>query len=120
MKSLYFLVFALLLFNCSSENETTQVNLRVSNISDHNFENIVVRDRSYNHLNSGQTSEYQLFDYAYSYDFIELEIDGKTYTIQPIDFVGESKLTNGDYTYAIDANSSEEQYGKLSLSLIKD
>lgn len=120
MKKLCLILFTALLFNCTTDSETAQVRLRVTNVSDYNFENIVVRDKDFNNLNFGQTSEYQIFDYAYSYDFIELKIDGKTYTIQPIDFVGESKLKNGDYTYAIDANTSEEQYGKLSLVLIED
>lgn len=120
MKNICLIVFTALLFNCTRDNDTNEVRLRVTNISEYNFENIVVRDKDFNNLNSSETSEYQVFDYAYSYDFIELEIDGKTYTIQPIDFVGESKLKNGNYTYAIDANSSEEQYGKLSIVLIKE
>lgn len=120
MKKFYIIVFTLLLFNCSKDNETNQVRLRVSNTSAYDYKNIIVRSNSFNNLNAGGTSDYQIFEYAYRYDFIELQIDGKTYTIQPIDFVGESKLKNGDYTYAIDASNSDEQYGKLSLSLIED
>ncbi len=120
MKKIYILVLTILLFNCISDNETNQVRLRVSNTSDYDYKNIIVRNSSFNNLNSGETSAYQIFDYAYSYDFIELQIDGKTYTIQPIDFVGESKLKSGDYSYAIDASNSGEQYGKLRLSLIVD
>ncbi|WP_370477711.1 hypothetical protein [Tamlana flava] len=49
-----------------------------------------------------------------------MEIDGEVYTIQPIDFVGETPLEKGKYTYQIDANDSTEQYGKLSLTLIEE
>jgi hypothetical protein len=51
---------------------------------------------------------------------VELEIDGKTYTLQPVDYVGETALDDGNYTYQIDANDPQEQFASLSLELIKD
>lgn len=62
----------------------------------------------------------KIFQKAYRYAFVELEIDGETYTLQPIDYVGDSPLKNGLYTYQIDANDSQEQYGRLSLILVKE
>ncbi|AEM70973.1 hypothetical protein Murru_1934 [Allomuricauda ruestringensis DSM 13258] len=74
----------------------------------------------YENLGSGELSAYQLVAKAYSYAFVELEIDGETYTIQPIDYVGESTLSSGYYTYQIDANDTTEQYDRLSISLVED
>ena len=51
---------------------------------------------------------------------MELEIDGNTYTIQPVDYVGETPLENGKYTYQLDANDATERFEKLSLRLIED
>lgn len=96
----------------------------MSNISQYDFQNIIVNTTTGNtyfgDLNSGQKTEYKVFEKAYSYAFVELEIDGKTYTLQPTDYVGETPLENGNYTYQIDANDSQEQYGKLSLTLIEE
>lgn len=52
--------------------------------------------------------------------FVQLEIDGETYALQPIDYVGETPLENGSYTYQIDANDFQERYEKLSLTLIEE
>lgn len=75
---------------------------------------------NFENLKSGQKTDYKIFQKAYRYAFVELEIDGETYTLQPIDYVGDSPLKNGLYTYQIDANDSQEQYGRLSLILVKE
>lgn len=96
----------------------------MTNISQFNYENIIVNTSTgninFNNLNSKQSSEYKTFKKAYRYAFVELQIDGKTYTFQPIDYVGESLLKKGYYTYQIDANDPKEQYGTLNLSLTED
>ena len=68
---------------------------------------------------TADTFIYQTFDLAYRYAFVELEIDGKTYTLQPIDYVGETPLENGNYTYSIEA-AINERYNTLSLNLMYD
>lgn len=123
MKFLYSLLLTcgfFLVSACSSDNDTSEVHIRLFNASSFDYRNIVVASTTYEDLNAGQRSEYQLFEMAYRYAFVQLEIDGKTFTIQPIDFVGESLLKNGFYTYRLDANDSPDQYGKLSISLIED
>jgi len=120
------------LFSCSKplnyskddENNPSGLKIRLSNVSQYDFQNIVVNtttgDVSFNNLNSGQETEYKVFDRAYKYAFVELEIDGKTYTLQPMDYVGEPLLEKGNYTYQLDANNTVGQYTKLSLTLIED
>lgn len=88
-------------------------------MSQFDFQNITVNNVNFQNVNSGQSTQYKMFETAYRYAFIELEIEGNIYTIQPIDYVGETPLGNGDYTYQINANDSQDQYGKLSLILVK-
>jgi hypothetical protein len=51
---------------------------------------------------------------------VSLETDNPTYTLQPIDYVGETPLEDGNYTYETDANDSGEQYERLVLTLIEE
>jgi len=126
MKSfLALLTVMTIVFNCSDDiNKSSEINIRLSNISDFNFQNIIVNTStgnvSFENIDSGQITDYKTFETAYRYAFVELEIDGETYTIQPIDYVGETPLENANYTYQINANDSQEQYGRLALSIIKD
>lgn len=120
MKRILILVAAIIVLVGCSKNNTNEVNIRLFNASSFDFKNITVSNTTYADLEAGEKSDYQLFEQAYRYAFVELEIEGATYTIQPIDFVGETPLENGDYTYRLDANDSQEQYGKLSINLIED
>lgn len=127
MKNLSIIILlALLLLSCSSDedNNASQVVIRLSNSSNFDFQNIVVNtstgDVNYENIASGQVSGYKSFEKAYRYAFIELKIDGTIYTLQPIDYSGETPLENGYYTYQIDANNSQEQFEKLNLTLIKE
>ena len=118
------LILIVTLFSCSNDDDSSGVKIKLSNASKFNFKNITVNTSTGNvnfeDLNSGQKTSYKVFEYAYSYAFVELQIDGQTYTLQPIDYVGETTLEKGNYTYEITANESQERQGKLGLRLIKD
>ncbi|MFA9187044.1 hypothetical protein AAGV33_03970 [Flavobacterium sp. FBOR7N2.3] len=122
-KILILVIMTVGLFGCSND-DTSELRIRLSNASKFNFQNIKVNtstdDVNFENIVPGQNTVYKIFDTAYSYAFVELQIDGKTYTLQPIDYVGEIPLEKGNYTYEISANDSQEQHGKLSLVLIKD
>ena len=125
MKKILILILAISM-SCSGDDDsnTSELNIRLSNVSPYNFQNIVVntgtRNTNFENINSQQKTGYKTFETAYRYAFVELEIDGETYTLQPIDYVGETLLENGNYTYEIYANDSQEQYGKLTLTLIEE
>jgi len=113
------------LLSCSNGNDnSSELNIRLSNISQFDFKNITVNTSNENvnfeDINSRQKTDYKTFDTAYRYAFIELEIDGETYTLQPIDYVGETPLENGNYTYQIDVNDSQDQNGSLNLTLVEE
>ncbi len=127
MKKILFLIISIsTLISCSSDddNNTSELNIRLSNVSQYDFRNIVVNtttgNTNFENINSQEKTNYKTFETAYRYAFVKLEIDGETYTIQPIDYFGETPLENGNYTYQIDVNDSEEHYGKLSLTLIEE
>ena len=131
MRKIFLLLFIGVLASCSSDTtsdtpipQTSSVQIRIQNASTYKFENIMVitysKTTNYGNLDSNQKSAFKTVGLAYKYAFVELQINGKTYTIQPIDYVGETPLENGNYTYKITANSSLNQYQKLSLEFIKD
>ena len=78
------------------------------------------QEKEFEDLDPGEQSGYKIFDLAYRYAFVELVIEGDTFTLQPIDYVGESPLPHGNYTYAIDADDSQDRFTRLSLTLITD
>ena len=125
MKKILILIFAICLCsNCSKDNSNNDVNIRLSNVSDSDFGNIIVNtttgDTNYGNLKSNQVSEYKNFNKAYRYAYVELNIGEETYTIQPIDYVGETPLTNGNYTYQLDLVSYEEGFLDLTITLIEE
>lgn len=130
MKKIFLLFVMGVLFSCSNDTtsdtiipQTSSVQIRIQNASPYKFENIIVntynKDVSYENLIPNQKSVFKTFDLAYSYAFVQLQINGKTYTIQPVDFVGETPLENGNYTYKITANPSDP-YHNLNMELIKN
>ena len=98
-------------YSCTEDNSPNgNVNIRIKNTSEFDYSNVIVNsdgtEKNYGSIFSNQYSEYKTFDYAYRYAFIELEIQGETLTLMPTDYVGETKLTSGNYTYLIGANEN--------------
>ena len=123
MKKFYFLLISILLVSCT-QNDSDLLLLRIKNTSQFDYTDVVVNtsggEHNYGTISSNQSSDYKAFDLAYRYAFVELKIDGSTYTIQPIDYVGETPLDNGKYTYEINATNSGDQYSRLTLTLEED
>ncbi|MDZ4683122.1 MAG: hypothetical protein SH848_21905 [Saprospiraceae bacterium] len=126
MKKIIPLLFSgfLLLTGCTQDEVFTGVLIRIENASDFDFKNIVVNIGTgqdvYGDLNANQISEYKTFESAFRYAFVELQIDGETFTHQPFDYVGETPLNFGKYTYKLTAEDSGSQYNRLSLTLIEN
>ena len=101
-----------------------QVQIRIKNVSSFEYSDVRVNtnggENNYGNINSNSYSEYESFDFAYRYAFVELKIGSDTFTIQPIDYVGEDPLKSGKYTYAIDATEEGGKYERLSLVLLVD
>lgn len=108
------------LFSCSSDDDsnnpqTNEVNIRLSNTSNLKFENATFNNVNFGDIEAGEITKYKTFESSYSYGSVNITIDGQDYGWIPIDFVGESLLETGDYTfqYSFDDNI-------LTDELIKD
>lgn len=88
---------------CNSDDKKT--NIRVLNSSDYDFCNVVINlseGRNHGEIKSGENTCYREYDKAYRYAYVSLTIDGEDLVVQPIDYVGETPLGIGYFTYHLD------------------
>lgn len=88
-----------------AETETELVLLRVENASAVDFSSVTVAfpgaALSYGAVPSGGASAYREVETAYSYAAVGIQAAGETYTAVPYDYVGETPLAVGRYTYVL-------------------
>jgi hypothetical protein len=93
--------------------------IRIRNNSDIDFERVIVefpsQRESYGPIAKATESDYRNVKTAYSYAFMEVVAGGKQLVIQPIDYVGESVLGPGKFTYVLTIEN-----GRLLSELVKD
>jgi hypothetical protein len=77
------------------------VQIRVLNNSDFDFTNLVVNRVQFGDLEKYRASRYQRLDGAYQYGAVSFRVNGKDFRVTPIDFVGETPLRAGQYTYLV-------------------
>ncbi|HEY3337539.1 MAG TPA: META domain-containing protein [Propionicimonas sp.] len=83
------------------------VQIRIRNASGVDFTDVHAEFASgekvdYGPVPAGSASAYEVVELAYSSTYLEVVAGGKTYKYQPIDFMGESELPIGRYSYALD------------------
>ncbi|MEX0287566.1 MAG: hypothetical protein AB3N14_00510 [Flavobacteriaceae bacterium] len=110
MKRLFFLGLTLVctLFACTDrDDDINEVKIRIKNASSITFDEVQVGDAEEVHTNVAPNdfSEYLVYETAYRYAFIEIKSGEETFTLQPIDFVGETALPIGLYTYELDVSA---------------
>jgi hypothetical protein len=118
-KYLTLALFVLAVAGCTDINdELIAVNIRVRNVSTINFDLVQVGDEEKIHedLAADSFSDYLEYEEAYSYAYIRIESSEETYVLQPIDFVGETPLPIGLYTYELDINEE----GQVELNFVID
>ena len=119
-KILILILMNVIIYSCSSSGKSSDLQIRISNVSEFNYENINVNASgeivNFGNLDSNSKSEFRTFDLAYRYAFVEFQINGETFTLQPIDYVGETPWENGKYSYEINVNPSS-QFQKVTLEL---
>ena len=107
---LYLVIIGLILIGCSSSEteKSNDLQIRISNVSEFNYDNIKVSTTGemvdFGNLDSNSKSDYKTFDKAYRYAYVEFQINGKTFILQPIDYFGETLLENGKYAYELNVN----------------
>jgi hypothetical protein len=118
---LYGFVLLLALPGCDSPfGPQGDVAIRIANNSSFAFERVDVvfpeDEVSYGAVPAHRTTGYRGVETAYRYAYIEVVIDGEELVIQPIDYVGETPLEPGHYTYALNVTIE----GHLTLELRED
>ncbi|MEB2778150.1 hypothetical protein SYJ56_22765 [Algoriphagus sp. D3-2-R+10] len=126
MKNLVYIFFALFLMTSCLEDKNPDpdgVFIRVENGSNVDFEDILVSSGSGNvefgNLSARERSNYKEFESAYRYGFVSLIADGKELRIQPYDYVGETLLSDGYYTYKLNLDTSDPNNPNLTLELLQ-
>ncbi|MCG8330933.1 MAG: hypothetical protein MI974_24790 [Chitinophagales bacterium] len=117
----FLLVLLLFIIACEKADDSVSegiAQLRLDNRSPYTLDKVIVEPgeggrQIYEHVKSGETSNYKTFDYLYRYAFIQAVIGLDTLTLQPIDYVGEERFNNGLYTYTIDITTEENRPGYM-------
>lgn len=114
------LFLVLISFGCTDRDDSiTMANIRVRNVSTINFDTVQVgaEDKIHQNVSPDAFSDYLEYETAYSYDYIKITSGEEgVFILQPIDFVGETPLTPGFYTYELNVLET----GEVQLSFVVD
>ena len=108
-----------LMISCTDQDDDLDsVNVRIKNNSSFVFDEVIVGAAMEPHLNiaPGSFSNYFVYEEAYRYAYIEITSGEETFVLQPIDFVGETPLPIGFYTYELDVTAT----GEVLLEFVVD
>jgi hypothetical protein len=124
IRGIYLLLFLLLGACGLHDGRPNGVFIRVENNSDVNFKVVTVQSGSseqyFGDVLSRSASDYREFEKAFRYGAIWLQAEGRDFSLIPIDYVGETPLRNGFYTYRIGLSSANITDANLTLELIRE
>ena len=116
--------------NCSNRTDSNESlmteanessNIRVKNDSDLDYENVKVsfpsQEENYGNIEKGTVTAYRDVKIAYSYAYIEIFIESEKFVLQPIDYVGETSLGKGKFTYVLKVDLEGKS---VILNLVED
>jgi hypothetical protein len=114
-KYLSIATLGILLASCALANPGSDPEIRVANRSARDFDRVLVnfsgQEVDYGAIRAGAASDYRIARGAYAYARIEVHMDTARLVIQPIDFVGETPLGPGRYTYALSVQPGGRSLG---------
>lgn len=87
----------------------------VRNDSKIDFKDVVVGGKKYGDIKQGATTDYQTWKTAYRYSSVSLLADSKPLKLQPRDYVGETPLGDGRFTFVLTIKD-----GRLDIRPEKD
>lgn len=97
-----------LLAGCSQSASVETVEgtwIRVQNDSGIDFDQVIIsfpaQREDYGAVAAGTESPYRKIPIAYRYASLEVHASGQRYDLQAFDYVGETPLGNGRFTYAL-------------------
>ncbi len=102
--------FGLISCDIFGENSTL---IRIHNASEYDFLRVEVNTydepKNYGAIKSNEKSGYKIFEVAYRYAYVRLFVGENEFIIQPIDFVGETPLGSGKFTYVLEVIDFENR-----------
>lgn len=91
--------------SCSKSTEDNPVLLRIENPGIIAFDSVIAINPAgkqiYLNVNSNSKSDYKEFAFIYKYANVKVYFGNKSALLQPIDYVGETKITGGKFTYKL-------------------
>ncbi len=104
------LLLGVLVVSCNKDNEgpsSGKVGIRIENLSNFTFDEVLLEtggggEQEYFDIPPGGITGYKPFNYTYRYAYIRAILQDDTLTLQPIDFFGEQKFTEGNFTFRLD------------------
>jgi len=97
-----------------SKLQDKKTNIRIFNNSIYDFTDVILNpsqgNKYYGDIKKNEKTEYKVFDIVYRYAYIKLLINGKEYIYQPYDYVGETPLGQGNFTYEITVGDTSNIY----------
>lgn len=114
-----FLSIGILFASCTdNDDEVNAVNIRIRNLSDIPFDEVQVGDQEilYTDIAPDSYSDYLEYETAYRYAYIAITAGEESYVLQPVDYVGETALPLGLYTYELDITAE----GAVELNFVAD
>ena len=97
---------------CSNPFSGGETLVRFRNVSAHDLVDFTYQSGgealSFSVIPAGVVTDYREIDQSYRYGFVELHVDGQRFTLQPIDYVGETTLGAGSFTFRVDVDTSSE------------
>lgn len=112
------LLLASMVLYSACNNEDVQI--RIDNQTGSDFVSVLVNsngnENTYGSLPDGEQSEYKVYPQAYRYGYVEaITTTDDTLIVQPIDYVGESPLDEGKYTYKLTRDNPNSPWMGLEL-----
>jgi len=98
-------VLTIALVGCDGLYQDDEVRIRVRNTGSVDLQMVAIgfaaAVEDYGDVEAGTATPYREFDHAYRYGYIEASAGDERFVLQPVDYVGESRLPGGSYTYEL-------------------
>lgn len=109
------LVSAIACMAAEEPGSSTAVRIRIANISEVPYSDVTIRfprqTEDYGDLAPGAISEYRDVEVAYKYASVTLTANGRMHRALAADYLGETKLEPGAYTYTLDLDRGSPRFG---------
>ena len=105
--------------NPTSGADGGSVEIRIRNDSNVDFDRVQVQfpdqdEVDYGPIPKGDVTDFRATTRAYRYAGVSVKTGDQHLSLQPIDYMGETELSAGRYTYSLDVNN-----GQLTIQLEK-